>query len=64
MRGMHPFSKRASHYHIRWPDGVDERAYDSNAEAMMRAEQLARPDESFSVERCDGGCEICSPREC
>jgi hypothetical protein len=47
---------------IRWRDGVDERAYDSSAEAITRAEQLAEPNEPFNVERYDASCEICVPR--
>jgi hypothetical protein len=37
--------------------------YDSSTEAMMKAEQLAGPNESFNVERYDSSCGICSPRQ-
>jgi hypothetical protein len=63
MRDIHPFSKRVPHYHIRWLNGVDERAYESSVEAMMRGEQLARPNEPFNVERYDANCEICGLRK-
>jgi alpha-D-ribose 1-methylphosphonate 5-phosphate C-P lyase len=62
MRDLHPFSGRMPHYHIRWSDHLDERRYDTSIEAMTHAEEIARPNEPFNVERYDSNCEICGPR--
>jgi hypothetical protein len=63
MRDMHPFSKRAPHCDIRWPDRVDERPYDTSVEAMMHAEDIARPNEPFNAERYYANREICGSRK-
>jgi hypothetical protein len=49
------------HYHIRWSDTkVDWQAFGSPAEADASAENLARPGETYTVEKFEGTCWRCA----
>jgi len=49
------------HYHIRWSDSkVDWQAFGSPAEANASAEKLARPGETYAVEKFEDICWRCA----
>ena len=47
-----------NHYHIRWVNSkIDWQAFQTKDEAVVEAERLKRPNESYSIEECDDNCE-------
>ena len=49
------------HYHIRWSNGqIDWQVYATESDAAAGAEQLARPDETFTIVKFDGSCPRCA----
>ena len=51
------------HYHIRWSGAkLDWEAFKTRTEAEVRARELARSDEEFTIEQFDGNCPRCANR--
>lgn len=51
--------QRKVHFHIRWPEKLDWERFESEAEAAARAEEIVRPDETYSIEPFNGDCPAC-----
>lgn len=48
---------RSSHFHIHWAGkDLDWECFDTREEARMRAGELARPGESFTIEEVSMNC--------
>jgi hypothetical protein len=51
------------HYHIQWASGstsIDWKPFDSHVEAFSQARHLVRRHETFSIEKFDDACTVCS----
>ena len=52
--------RNTPHYHIRWSNAaLDWERFDTQAEAEASAKQLARPDETYTIEEFEGACPRC-----
>jgi hypothetical protein len=48
------------HYHIRWSDSsLDWKPFPMKEEAATMAEQIKKPNESYTIVECDDKCERC-----
>ena len=51
------------HFHIHWnsKENLDWEGFDSHAEALARALEIARPGEMFVIEEISATCPVCEP---
>ena len=51
------------HFHIHWDkkESLDWEGFDTHAEALARAFELARPGEMFVIEEVPATCPVCGP---
>lgn len=50
-----------THYHIRWSNTkLDWEPFKTEAEAQIRAKELVRPGETYTIEQLDGDCPQCA----
>jgi len=52
--------RAVDHYHIRWSDSkIDWQVFSASEEAQIEAEKLARPGETYRIERFGEDCPKC-----
>jgi hypothetical protein len=50
----------STHFHIRWSEAkLDWEKFETRAVALARADELARPFESYTIEEFDDSCPAC-----